>query len=76
MLGNAVSEVVCLYFDRAVWLFATSVLEDVEQSTKRIKDDRTREATAQRVIQKWLNEPTTAPAKGRFADPAARIRRG
>lgn len=42
------------FFDRAVWLFGTSLESDLEKSTEKVKKPKQAEQARMRVLQKWL----------------------
>jgi hypothetical protein len=58
-------------FDRAVFLFGSSLEADVSDHTKNVK--KRKEEAEQRRIMVWLDEDGSMP--GRFASPAAPTRR-
>lgn len=60
------------YFNRAVWIFGSTMDADVEESTKRVKKNR--EAAVERRVALWMDDEGTG--KGRFAVPVATTRGG
>ena len=63
-------EVTAWCFDRAVTTFGMAVEDDITTSTRKAKTDKAAQATAQRVLQKWLR--AKGDTKGMFRDPFAK----
>lgn len=55
------------YFDRSVWLFGSQVEADIEQATKKAKNDRARDQKRDQVLRRWIPEHKV---ERKFKDPA------
>jgi hypothetical protein len=64
--------VTAFYFDRAVWVFGSTMDADLEESTKNVKKNR--EAAIERRVGLWMDDEGTG--KGRFAAPMVTTRGG
>lgn len=58
-------------FDRAVWMFGSALEQELSEVDGRTK--HAREAKTQSIIDSWLPDQ---PKVKRFADPAARVKKG
>lgn len=56
------------YFDRAVWLFGSTLENELELASENSKDVKTAKRDRQRVLDRWF--PQQRNVKGRFKDPA------
>lgn len=54
------------YFDRAVWLFGTTLEADLEAAADGVKKEKAARAKQQMVLATWLG------GKGMYRDPARR----
>lgn len=57
------------FFDRAVWLFGSTLEAEIETSTKNLTKAKAIEAKQQMVLSKWL---APSGVKGLYRDPARR----
>jgi hypothetical protein len=62
------SGLVAYCFDRAVWLFGSTLDAELEESTHGCKDEKSMTRARMRVMDRWF--PENRGAKGRFKDPA------
>lgn len=74
--------------DRAVWLFGSAIESDLNEAEEKVdrqyknakgkgaaeKTSKAKAKARQQVLDKYLNVGPVADAKGKFADPASRVR--
>lgn len=66
-LLNVIHPVRSFYFNRAVWVFGTSLEADLEAAAEGGKKEKVIKARQQMVLATWLG-----PVKGMYRDPARR----